>query len=90
MCDCYTGVCQGCERQISIHIGDFSQARTNVRAYCPRCHELFMTHLIAEAHGHDSQITVFVSTIEGEEQVQGLKRGVVLFMVEAPHGIHLN
>lgn len=37
MCDIYQAECEECSMRISIHIGDFSCSRNNIKVWCPHC-----------------------------------------------------
>ena len=37
MCDCYYHKCEFCNKEIDVHIGDYSTSRDNVSVVCPWC-----------------------------------------------------
>lgn len=89
MCDCYETMCEGCCAKIAVHIGDFSQARGNVRVWCPKCHDKFLAYIVKRIYVRVSY--TFAIAVMDSSQCEGAKPGdKVIFDVTVPHGIHLN
>lgn len=83
MCDTYRTECDGCDREIPMHIGDFSTGRCDVTVYCPECHEGALNYLTR--YGYPETI-VFQDWGQYTEEESGL----YLILVDRPRSIHLN
>ena len=87
MCDCYTAKCEGCKSKIEVHIGDFSQSQGNVHVFCENCEEDMLNYVTEKPELHRGPWLLFVDKTTNVSQGPS---GIVYFLVELPHGIHLN
>jgi len=90
MCDCYIAQCDICQCDVSIHIGDWSTERENLKVYCHRCTRGIKKRGIPKA------AIVILDPIERTSQVEGATtRHIgqeVLILCSDPnaHDIYLN
>jgi hypothetical protein len=87
MCDCYLHKCEGCGKDISIHISDFCTERENVHPYCPVCTRTLSKKKIRAA------VKVFEDKITDHYQVKRSRIGsrvVILCDDEAAYDVSLN
>lgn len=90
MCDCYEIKCEGCECKISIHVGDFSVARSHVKAWCPKCLPAFHEHIAGPRSWRHGPMMVWTDVITDSDEWKGCEKGVVVFAVPLPRQIHVN
>ena len=91
MCDTYETLCSGgCGKVIQVHIGDYSQGREYVTAWCADCVPA-MVEWVRNKAKFQWYGMIFIDLITDRDQCTGGHVGdTVIFLSEIPHRITLN